>query len=105
MGGTSSNAHVEELAGGTSFEEGTELMLFTDKEGTELEMLPANVGCMRFFGLRFATSVLMCSPPRAACVLAALPTSCDFARGDGGGVMWLLFLVGRGSGSMDPWCE
>ena len=80
-------------------------MPFEDEEGTELEMLPANVGWMRFLGLRFATSVLMCSPPGAACALVALPKSCDFACGDGGGVMWLPFLVGRGSGSMDPWCE
>ena len=50
--GTSWNARAEELAGGTSFEEGMELMPFTDEEGTELEMLPANIGWMRFFGLR-----------------------------------------------------
>ena len=61
------------------FEEGIVLMLFME-EGTELAMLPANIGWMRLLGLHFATSVLMCSPPRAACALAALPKYCGFAH-------------------------
>ena len=37
-------ARREAHGGGTRFEEEMEFMPFEDEEGTELEMLPANVG-------------------------------------------------------------
>ena len=76
------------------------LMPFED-DGTDVDMPPARVGCMRFLGLRFATRVWICSPLGAA--LGSLPNTGALAWGDGGGVM-RLFCWALG-GSTAAMCE
>lgn len=83
--GTSWKARCGALEAG--FEDATPLV---EEEGTAPESEPPKVGCMRFFGLRFAMSVLICSPPFRTVAGVALPKSWPCVRGDGGGVMrWL----------------
>lgn len=80
--GTSWKARCGALEAG--FEDVTPLV---EEEGTAPESEPPKVGCMRFLGLRFAMSVLICSPPFRTVAGVTLPKSWPCVRGDGGGVI------------------